>query len=271
MSSLRFLPAGIVRRVQFVHQRAQLVDHGAGIHPRFDHFGGEIAQAVVQLATFVDVSEQELPVFGAVTGAGVATIVLAVLLRSLGRLVVPKVADQKLHDLVDQLTCFCLADIGQIVPANCSRFSAMPTIEAPGLGVDAEARQLLAVAEKLDLLYGPTRRRDADLELFERFVCSERECAFRRLTDACEGAATVRVVPAHMVFDCARGFLVQNIEIEHRHMPGQNASVIGVGPCQRPHFDLFAGDLLQVLPAVQPLAFIVLAIDRRGLAVERNR
>ena len=74
-----------------------------------------------------------------------------------------------------------------------------------------------------------------------------------------------------MVFDRARGFLVQNIEIEHRHMPGQNASVIGVGPCQRPHFDLFAGDLLQVLPAVQPLAFIVLAVDRRGLAVERDR
>ena len=78
-------------------------------------------------------------------------------------------------------------------------------------------------------------------------------------------------MPADVVLDRARGLLVQDIEIEHRHMPGQNAGVIGVGPCQRPHFDLFAGDVLQVLPAVQPLAFVVLAVDRRGLAVERNR
>ena len=106
----------------------------------------------MQLAAFVDVGEQELPVFGAATGLSVAPVVLALLFRPFRRSLVPKAAYEETHDLVDQLTRLGLADIGQIVPANCSRFSAMPTIEAPGLGVDAEARQLLAVTEKLDLL-----------------------------------------------------------------------------------------------------------------------
>ena len=106
----------------------------------------------MQLAAFVDVGEQELPVFGAAAGAQCRHHCPCVAFSVAWALGVPKAAYQETHDLVDQLTRFGLAEIGQIFPANCSRFSAMPTIEAPGLRMDAEARQLLAVAEKLDLL-----------------------------------------------------------------------------------------------------------------------
>jgi hypothetical protein len=65
--------------------------------------------------------------------------------------------------------------------------------------------------------------------------------------------------------------LAENVDVERRHEATQTAGIDRVRPDFRPQVDLLGGDVAERLPPLQPFRFVVLAVDRRFLAVERNR
>ena len=73
-----------------------------------------------------------------------------------------------------------------------------------------------------------------------------------------------------MIFNRTNGILVEDIDIERRHVPTQRSGVDRVWPDFGPQVDLLGGDVAQLLPTLQPFPCIVLTVDRRLLAVERN-
>src|SRR5262249_22998461 len=111
------LPAFIVRRARSLHLRAQQVDDRTRTHPRPDHLGREIAQAVMYPASGVDVVEQVLPVFGATT----AGVISAIAARPASRFAwphsrrVPEISRQKRKQLIDKATRLLFAGERQIL------------------------------------------------------------------------------------------------------------------------------------------------------------
>jgi len=140
--------------------------------------------------------------------------------------------------------------------------------------MDASDDDLLPFAEEFDLLVllrGPTRRDEVDGDLGEGLFGSEGDRAFGRQADADQNVAAFLVVLAHMVFDRTNSILIENVEVERRHQPGERAGVECLRPGARPNVDLLWCDLLQLLPAGQPSAVVILAVSGRLLAVERDR
>ena len=138
--------------------------------------------------------------------------------------------------------------------------------------MDAGDDDLLAVGQEFDLLpLAAVGGDQVDDDLFERFFGAERDGAFRRLADTRQDMAALLVVLAHMVDQRPDRILTENVEIERRHEATQTAGIDRVRPNLRPQIDLLGGDVVQFLPPLQPFLFVVLAVDRRFLAVERNR
>ena len=95
-----------------VHQAAQVVDGGAGLHAAGDDLGGERTEAGVQLLPSLDASHQRAPVLSAAQRLvrGSRAIVLALAGAALGA-GVAKVADEDPDDLVDELLRLVRADV----------------------------------------------------------------------------------------------------------------------------------------------------------------
>src|SRR5262249_23593331 len=101
------LPALVVRSGGTVHQTAQEIDNGAAVHARAHRLGGQVASVGVQIGASKDAVDQRLPVLrrSSCRRAGA-------LARACRRAFVAEVATQQLDDIVDQLFCFRLADLG---------------------------------------------------------------------------------------------------------------------------------------------------------------
>src|SRR5262245_20258125 len=76
---------------------------------------------------------------------------------------------------------------------------------------------------------------------------------------------------ADVVLDVARGLFIENVGIERRRGLGEDAGIDCVRPGFRPHLDHRERDGLELLPVLHTLALVVLAVDRRFFAVERER
>jgi hypothetical protein len=74
-----------------------------------------------------------------------------------------------------------------------------------------------------------------------------------------------------MRFARFRGFFAEEVEVKRGHRPRQHAGVNGVGPHTRPHLKLLTRHAVEFSPVSQPSALVVLAEDRRRLAVQRQR
>jgi hypothetical protein len=74
-----------------------------------------------------------------------------------------------------------------------------------------------------------------------------------------------------MVDQRAHRILAEDVEVERRHGATQTSGIDRVRPGRRPQIDLFGRDLAEFFPPLQSFAFVVLAVDRRLFAVERNR
>src|SRR5262245_57251415 len=129
--------------------------------------------------------------------------------------------------------------------------------------MDAEASDLLAVTEKLDLLGTAVGRHDVDDDLGERLLGPERDRALAWQADAGQQVSGVLIASADKVFTRPRGLLVEDVEVEGWHVPGEYAGIDRVRPGFPPHVDLLATDIVELLPAGQPLAGVVPAEDRR--------
>src|SRR5262249_24794701 len=112
-----------------------------------------------------------------------------------------------------------LANIGQLLKFDLPRFAAVPAVELPRVGMRAEARHLLAVAEKFELFSAAIRRDDVGDDLRKHLGRTKQYRAFGRLADAHEDVTALLVTFAHMILDRTNRFLVEDVDVERRHGP----------------------------------------------------
>jgi hypothetical protein len=129
---------------------------------------------------------------------------------------------------------------------------------------------LLSVGQEFDFL--PLAAVDGDQvddDLFERFFGAERDCAPRRLAHTRQEIAAFLVVLAHMVNQSTDRTLTENVEID---MKRHKQPVLSASGQIFVHRSICSAVMfVQLLPPLQPFRFVVLAVDRRFLAVDRNR
>src|SRR5262249_51792196 len=259
--------------------RAEKIDSRARACSRPNHLGGEIAQRVVEVAPLADIVEQVLPVVGTSTATRITAIGAVAAGPTAGRLAGPprralvaEVADQKFNEIINERARFLLAGVGQLLTLGLAGFAAVPAIQPLAIGVNASDDDLLTMAEKFDLLaLAPVQRNEVDDDLVERLVSAERDGALGRQADAHQDRSGIFVTVVHQVLAGTHCLLIQNVEIERRNVAREHAGIDRVGPRLRPHNDHVVRNGDDVGPAGKPLALVVLAVDRRLFAVERNR
>src|SRR5262249_1363573 len=137
-----------------------------------------------------------------------------------------------------------------------------PDIGLEGVGMDASGDDLLAVAHKFDFLSGVTVGGDQiDGDLRKRGSGAKRDRALGRLTDAGEDTAALLEPLAYQVLECNGGRLVENIDVERRCVPSQNAGIGRAREISAPRFEHRARYVFDLLPAREWWRF---ADDRNG-------
>src|SRR5215831_19781866 len=179
--------------------------------------------------------------------------------------------DQLGTDRVEVLLRLVAGHVGKLAALYCARVAAVPDIGLFGVGMDSVVDELLSVAENFDLVLAAVGRDELADELLERLIRARQDGTLRRLADTHQNLATSPEPAVREVLDLLRRFRVQDVDVDGGHAPRQSAGVDGLGPCLYPHADLLVVDLLQLFPARETAAVVVLAVDRRHLAVEWDR
>src|SRR5262249_2315330 len=109
------VPAIVFRGGRGVHQPAQEVDGSARLHAGGDELSGEIADAVVEVAPDADVVGGLAPIVVATTAAIVGLGTVGRFLAG-GCALVAEIADEQLHELLDQPARFALAGVASANP-----------------------------------------------------------------------------------------------------------------------------------------------------------
>src|SRR6516164_3319955 len=135
----------------------------------------------MQRTTFANVIEQILPVLGA-CGFGLSVGLSG--LRALRRAGVAEIAGEDFNDVGNERAGLLFPDVGQILELDLPRLAAVPAIKLFGLGMGAEACELLPVAQKLDLFGLSVGRHDVGEDLRERLYRTKQYRPLRRLADS---------------------------------------------------------------------------------------